>query len=289
MIKTMTALEPKWTVITSHSKYFWGLYGILLFRNLREGSKRLSKENPFLSIRDTLHKSSGLKRVAFTLAEVLITLGVIGVVAALTLPTVIQNYQEKATVSKLKKMYSTLQQAYDMNRALDEIELKNTKASNVNAAKEVAAVFVPYLHISKDCGTNKAGCVYNGKIKNLSGSYAYNYEIGGDAAAYRVLLNDGSSIWFRRTANTEKSSSIFYDTNGENPPNQWGKDVFLFFVINDRILPAGVPDVPSFSFDSTCKPNGNGRGCAAWVLQQENFEYLKCSGLQLNGPKKKCN
>lgn len=45
-----------------------------------------------------------LKKAAFTLAEVLITLGIIGVVAAMTMPSLIQNYQEKATVTKLKNV-----------------------------------------------------------------------------------------------------------------------------------------------------------------------------------------
>ncbi|MDR1168674.1 MAG: prepilin-type N-terminal cleavage/methylation domain-containing protein, partial [Heliobacteriaceae bacterium] len=53
-----------------------------------------------------------MKSKAFTLAEVLITLGIIGVVASLTMPTLIQDYQEKATVVKLKKIYSMLSQAY---------------------------------------------------------------------------------------------------------------------------------------------------------------------------------
>ena len=47
---------------------------------------------------------------AFTLAEVLITLGIIGVVAALTIPMVVENYQKKATVSKLKKFYTNMNQ-----------------------------------------------------------------------------------------------------------------------------------------------------------------------------------
>ena len=51
------------------------------------------------------------KNFAFTLAEVLITLGIIGVVSAITLPTVVQNYQKQATVAKLKKAYTTINQA----------------------------------------------------------------------------------------------------------------------------------------------------------------------------------
>ena len=55
------------------------------------------------------------KRFAFTLAEVLITLGIIGVVAALTMPTLITKYQKKATAAKLKNAYSTLQNAVLMS------------------------------------------------------------------------------------------------------------------------------------------------------------------------------
>ena len=55
------------------------------------------------------------KANGFTLAEVLITLGIIGVVAAMTLPTLITNYQKRATVAKLKRAYSVIKQAYLMS------------------------------------------------------------------------------------------------------------------------------------------------------------------------------
>ena len=53
------------------------------------------------------------KRVAFTLAEVLITLGIIGVLAAMTMPALIQNHREKVTVTKLKKFYSKFSRCLD--------------------------------------------------------------------------------------------------------------------------------------------------------------------------------
>ena len=60
--------------------------------------------------------SANIRRAAFTLAEVLITLGIIGVVAAMTIPTLIANYQEKQTVSRLTKAYATISNAYQMAR-----------------------------------------------------------------------------------------------------------------------------------------------------------------------------
>ena len=57
-------------------------------------------------------ESSTLKKSAFTLAEVLITLGIIGVVAAMTLPVLTQKYQKMVLKNQYKKVYSTLSQAY---------------------------------------------------------------------------------------------------------------------------------------------------------------------------------
>ena len=57
-----------------------------------------------------------MKNNGFTLAEVLITLGIIGVVAALTMPALIGNYKRQQTIQQLKKVYSVLGQAY--NRAV---------------------------------------------------------------------------------------------------------------------------------------------------------------------------
>ena len=55
----------------------------------------------------------------FTMAEVLITLGIIAIVAAMTLPSLVQNYQEKVTVNRLKKVYSTLSQLYLLVSEID--------------------------------------------------------------------------------------------------------------------------------------------------------------------------
>lgn len=55
---------------------------------------------------------------AFTLAEVLITLGIIGVIAALTLPGLIQGYRKKVTETALKKAYSQLSQALERHKPI---------------------------------------------------------------------------------------------------------------------------------------------------------------------------
>ena len=58
-----------------------------------------------------------MKKLAFTMAEVLITLGVIGIVAAMTLPALIGNYKKKVTVTRLQRTYTVLAQAFERSRA----------------------------------------------------------------------------------------------------------------------------------------------------------------------------
>ena len=61
--------------------------------------------------RQNLTSSKRKVQVGFTLAEVLITLGIIGVVAAMTIPTLMTNYQKKSTATQLKKTYATISNA----------------------------------------------------------------------------------------------------------------------------------------------------------------------------------
>lgn len=199
----------------------------------------------------------------------------------MTLPTLIQNHEEKATVSKLKKMYSTLQNAYNLYLAEDNpIVIPEYDEAG---AVTVANLFLPYLNVAKDCGnTINDNCLYNGTYRYKNGNSAVNYV--SSAKYYKIILNDGSTIWFRGTEGSNPFGEIFYDVNGKNPPNQWGYDLFDFFIQKEpnRIVPVGVGDLPD-NFNSTCAPeNSTGWGCAYWVIQQENMKYLKDHNLTLN-------
>jgi len=217
------------------------------------------------------------KKAAFTLAEVLITLAIIGVVAAMTIPTLISDYQEKVTVTKMKKMYSTLTQAYSLYRVENgkPVVFSYDEQGAINAAN----VFKPYLKIAKDCGTASGdGCIYDGiyKLKNgnnVNGSYAEN------TYYYKLRLVDGASMWLRGSAEVESMLTIFYDVNGEADPNKWGHDLFEFRVYKSGgLLPVGlVPDGGDYLFDENCAPaDSEGWGCAAWVIHKGNMDYLKC-------------
>ena len=88
-------------------------------------------------------------RVAFTLAEVLITLGIIGVVVALTIPSLVQKYKEKVTVNKVLSAYSLLSNAYSL--VLDDDGTPDTWEDKSDTG--LANMFAKKMNLGRICST----------------------------------------------------------------------------------------------------------------------------------------
>lgn len=236
-------------------------------------------------------------RKGFTLAEVLITLGIIGVVAAMTMPSLIASHKEKETVARLKKAYSVLSQAmiYAVNEygtadnwgtyQYDETEDTMNRYNPTNLIKQVQK--------AKDCGFRSEGC-FQTNYKMLNGTAERDFE-NDNARYYKLALADGTTFAFNGynadsdicTGERNTCGEIWVDINGKARPNTVARDIFIFLYTRDKILPYGYDktDVPLSS--TTCKKNSNGYPCTAWVLANENLEYLHCNDLSWKG-KTKC-
>lgn len=161
---------------------------------------------------------------AFTLAEVLITLGIIGVIAALTIPTLVKNYQKQQTAVKLEKMYSIISQAHkNAEVALGSSTNWGDPADSTGASFKAwwDEYFIPYSNLSiiKTCtGATSAQC-YSNKTKYLNGNAHYL-----DTTSYYLVLKDGTSL--RLWSVSGGSGYIEVDINGLSSPNVLGKDIF---------------------------------------------------------------
>ena len=217
-----------------------------------------------------------IKIKGFTLAEVLITLGVVGVVSAITIPTVINKYQERVTISKVKKIYSTINQAFMLSVKDNGYANEwNVNGSSYSArAIQFMEYLKPYLKILRDCGTS-SGCLgYTKKINRLNGQqHQYNYDTSSNY--YKFILNDGSYIWILPTSSaycqystgghTNVCSQIYTDINGGKKPNTIGKDIFIFYITPYAIKPN----------TDDCNTNEIGWGCSGYILQNGDMDYLK--------------
>jgi prepilin-type N-terminal cleavage/methylation domain-containing protein len=133
-----------------------------------------------------------MRNKAFTLAEVLITLAIIGVVAALTISTVVRNYQKQQTLVKLKKVFSALSNT--TNLAIAEHGPITGWKVGENATAQAAVDFantylIPYLKVSKNCESKTSGdCEF--KMTHLSGATTLTF----GPTSTRFFLNDGTLL-----------------------------------------------------------------------------------------------
>lgn len=139
----------------------------------------------------TIHYSP---RPAFTLAEVLITLGIIGVVASLTIPNLIQNAQKEEYVGKIKKTYATIEQAIKLSE-IDNGPWQQwkygTETRDASRLLHSADTYlIPYMSVSENCGSN-IGC-WVPLIHKFDGTDTTNY--AGNTEYAKFILSDGTAI-----------------------------------------------------------------------------------------------
>ena len=232
----------------------------------------------------------------FTLAEVLITLSILGIIAAITIPNIINNYNQRVTVTRVKKMHSVLDTAYSNAVAEDFSNESKIFGYNEKGAKEVADMLRPYFQISNDCGTDsnrKKACGMRGEryeVLNKNASKSKWGDYANDSKYYAFRLKDGSLIWFRGY-DKDTSIAIWYDVNGNKEPNTFGKDVFHFAKYghdtnshygNEDNTPSKLTYIRPVgdnapNFEQRClADNAEGMGCTAWVVYKGNMDYLRC-------------
>ena len=183
---------------------------------------------------------------AFTLAEVLITLSIIGVVAAMTLPTVIGKYKKIQTLTQLKKSYIILAQAVKLS------EVRNGSLDYWDYTLPVKEFWEKYLsnYISINSKTvSDSGIKYNYLNGEACG------EVLCTGASYTVFLPDGSSLTLSAYQNLKNGRVIMIDVNGYKKPNTLGKDVFSYAIIKKYGLsPFGYKDFGSLA-DEEANPD----------------------------------
>lgn len=189
-----------------------------------------------------------MSKRGFTLAEVLITLGIIGVVAAITIPILISNIRDKQNIVRWRKVYSQLNQAF-MQTLDDGYITCNPSGSCVDRLiwtrggwnNEFVEQMVKKFKVSQICTSGE--CYYNRMVwapdyyrryKTLSGGTVASYNFSG----YRIKLLSGELIMF---GGSHGGPWLSVDVDGfEHGKNTLGKDVFIIKVYNEFLRPMGA-------------------------------------------------
>lgn len=192
---------------------------------------------------------------AFTLAETLITLVIIGIVAAMTIPVLVNSFNDKMYISALKKNYSVFSNAFKMASILDgnNIEYWQHIDGDVDILYNNYTYIKKHLNIIREC-KNIPGCWSVEKTKKPNGVAANSAnEIGIGGKIVTFTLNDGTNVCldYYNQEDTEilfgvsqnpldNPLIVWVDVNGDKKPNKMGKDVFSFVLTKRGLVPSGI-------------------------------------------------
>lgn len=204
---------------------------------------------------------------AFTLAEVLITLLIIGVISSLVIPALLNDTNDAELKTALKKISSNLIQA-TMKIQMDNA---GTLKGLFNTNEDVRNAYLNHFSYVKSCDSS----LTIGNCWPSLQKYKDNTQVNASASAGAVL-NDGISIRFKYESNNCTNTSLinanypicgrmYVDVNGVNKaPNTWGKDLYGFWIMENHIKPMGFPG--DTNAESNCTTHGI--GCTAQYLMQ---------------------
>lgn len=261
------------------------------------------------------------QRRAFTLAEVLITLGVIGVVAALTIPVVINFAFERESVSKAKETYSMLTQAVAQWQAEEGCVGETTKCPQVGPMvwpggayphnqRAVATELAKYLKIADTGGdVGNWPIVVTNSVKDWMPDESYgldgskcgvgcsDYDTGLFINKVSAEYNSGSYFLLQNGVIISVSGlnwkyNIIFDTNGKKKPNRLGRDVFVMSLYSPNHSTANPYNTNAGAgwnpFHGICVDTAvvqcnaeDGASPLAYVLAHDKLPDLKAMGYPL--------
>lgn len=207
----------------------------------------------------------------FTLSEVLIMLGIIGIVASMTLPNLVGKYQKKQTAIRLKYSLNIINNAFK-SAVADYGDMKNwdyiDNFGSVKARKAfVDKYLIPYVKNAKP--SPEPAYDYNGlgypvsfPPRQPNGSYT-----GLSSRNYYPVAMLSGIYFYSGVSDTSITFSV--DLNGKEKPNIYGRDLFVFTLLIDKntVRPVGYNYPNPMSFCT----KGNAWACAA-AIEKNNWE-----------------
>ena len=208
---------------------------------------------------------------AFTIAEVLITLGIIGIIAAMTLPSLITKHQKNLTISQLKRVYTVLNQALNLSQAVNGEFKYWDNALVIGQEEYYERYWKPYFNNPKVCQTYKE-CGYKSltpwTYKQYGVVKTHTLNCVHNSLRRTIILNDGTlvSISVSTGDGITLDNNIYVDLNGSKNPNRHGRD---FFVLKKKkkngIQPYGY-DYTQEQLKKNCNKNALNYACAAKII-----------------------
>lgn len=223
------------------------------------------------------------KKMAFTLAEVLITLGIIGIIAAITIPAILNTGSDKEFSAQAKGIFSILSQA---TLTLQNSDAINTALAGTNSEQDLMKSYANILSTSLIGTSGNSGSpgLFNTSYFAYNSSVSFTLDANTDNDKPAFLLTNGNVVGFQlfSTSCTNEfdfsgnagpvCAVIWTDTNGKKGPNMWGKDCLWFWLIRQNGAYSVLPMGGRGGDPGQCNNNGtwsDSVGCTSYYIQNK--------------------
>lgn len=233
-----------------------------------------------------------MKKTGYTLAQTLIPVCILICIFGMIVAKCVKYGNEQTYISQLKIAYQALTESYMTTSNLYG-NPKFWHFSSENPKENGYVILLALSHGMRDmkvytdeCGLEYEHSGLDGKIPAsfTSDRIKKNYSraiIGKNLFLYATGTSPNCDIAYGNSKPLQNvCGEIIVDLNGINKPNIFGQDTYLFYITANGIVPAGLNDDEINSFAKGCNLiNSQGYGCTAWVLMNQNLDYLNCSKL----------
>lgn len=222
------------------------------------------------------------KVFGFTMTELLISLGIIGVVAAMTVPTLVAKHQRRVLLLSLQKTFTEFTQAIDLfivNEGAKKLNnsylsIKGAEGDDDNITKSAGRFLKKYFRISQDCGLTAQPC-FADTYKSITG-VSEAFECDG----YTVSLENNTAICLvpAEMGSRDIAAIVYVDVNGKEKPNIGGRDIFSFQIyydwsVDDGASPSskkkgqgGAQANRETNFGNSCLSSSYGAACFGKII-----------------------
>ncbi len=231
----------------------------------------------------------GFKKFGFTLAEVIIVIGIIGMIAEMTIPNLVQGVKKQEYATRLQKVYTTFNQAL-IKMAADKGCIGDLACTGIFQGTNAQTYdeITPYFRIVKSCRDTACG------VSNVAIRYDNTTRIGTTNITPSFIMADGTHVAIERAnlfsdncddnlstpgiqnAYSKTCAMLTIDVNGPTKqPNTFGRDVFYFFITSGRgpqLAPFGGKDSIATTYwndgtsPSCVDSNKDGNTCSARIM-----------------------
>lgn len=210
------------------------------------------------------------KLLGFTLAEMLLAMSIVGIIAAITVPTLQTNHQRRAFTVGIEKAYAEFTQVMSIFMVKEFVKdiphsylaVSSATPSDAEIENSAGKFLNKYFRVSQDIGTTNTA--FASQYSSIEGTYG-----PFPCKGYSVVTERGSAICMEPAVyngGNFTNAKVYVDLNGTEEPNIGGRDLFIFEIDKDANVTYKFDPAQKNTYEEACKKSLYGDKCLEAIM-----------------------